>query len=338
MRVGQRLLLALLPAIFGLCAAVGLAYYGEYARQAPEWFVAVALVSSTASLVVAWFATRHVAQRIERLVALRDDREGSLARAVAALSPAGDALLSVGHDHDELDAIQRTVDALTTAYLQVRGEALTLQDMLARERDERSTLVEDAATTVLRQLEDVRLPLHILLENRFGDLNENQEEMLGAARAAAEAADHAAQRLRDVAALDLGTLPVRHDHVRLADLLATIVPGLTEQLAARGLALEVAVAPALPGLGGDRERVQDVLAAMVLEAARDLPAGKVVRVEAEASREAVQVVVRGARTAGGVASLAYARRVAAAHGGALATDGERLVLTLPRRSAWPTVA
>ena len=57
-----------------------------------------------------------------------------------------------------------------------------------------------------RQLDEIRMPLHILLENRFGDLNDNQEEMLATARTAADDAQALLERLRQVADVDRGTL------------------------------------------------------------------------------------------------------------------------------------
>ena len=58
MRVGQRLFLAVLPAIVGLLTVAGLAYFGEYAHEAPEWLVALALAASLGSAALAWRNTR----------------------------------------------------------------------------------------------------------------------------------------------------------------------------------------------------------------------------------------------------------------------------------------
>ncbi len=55
-----------------------------------------------------------------------------------------------------------------------------------------------------RRLDEVRLPLHILLSSPFGELNENQEEMIGAAQAAAEVADEALSFIGRIVDLDAG--------------------------------------------------------------------------------------------------------------------------------------
>jgi hypothetical protein len=55
----------------------------------------------------------------------------------------------------------------------------------------------------------VRLPLQILLESPFGELNENQEELLRDARAAADAIDAALRKLGHVADIDRNAFPVQ---------------------------------------------------------------------------------------------------------------------------------
>jgi hypothetical protein len=60
------------------------------------------------------------------------------------------------------------------------------------------TELDALVATAAERMREVLLPLHILLENRFGDLNENQEEMLEAARRSADAADAALRHARRV--------------------------------------------------------------------------------------------------------------------------------------------
>ncbi|MCC6316883.1 MAG: HAMP domain-containing histidine kinase [Gemmatimonadaceae bacterium] len=328
MSVGRRLTLSLMPAMIGLAITVGLAYYGEHERRPPEWFVIVALISAVASSVLAWAVTRHVARRLERLADWRRDGDGALRRAALAL---GDdvAPSRPNRSRDELETIERIVDRLVEAYERTSVDNTRLATQLEATREEWSRLVQETSGEVVQQLEQVRLPLHILLENHFGDLNENQEEMLGAARGAAEQADHAALRLRDLAAFDLGNLPLRRDAVHLADLLATIVPGLEAEAARRGIPLEVHVAPALPTLPGDRGRLHEALQALLLDTVHRAT-GRVC-VDVDRSGGSVVMTVTGATAMPGAGLGALVRRVVAAHGGSLewadAPAGLRLVLT-----------
>ena len=66
---------------------------------------------------------------------------------------------------------------------------------------------DDGLDQPVAQLDEVRLPLHILLETRFGDLNENQEELLRDARTGADAMNAALRRLAQVVDADCGALP-----------------------------------------------------------------------------------------------------------------------------------
>ena len=68
--------------------------------------------------------------------------------------------------------------------------------------------------------EESQLPLHILLESPFGELNENQEELLGAAQSAVEAADLEVRRLRKLLDLERGAVTLVIQPIGVAELLA----------------------------------------------------------------------------------------------------------------------
>lgn len=56
-------------------------------------------------------------------------------------------------------------------------------------------MLPGAVADSLSQLDQVRLPLQILLESPFGELNDDQEELLRDARAAADGIDAALRRV-----------------------------------------------------------------------------------------------------------------------------------------------
>ena len=76
-RTSQRLFLAVIPAVVGVLAVAGLAYWGQYAQRAPHIVVIIAAVAAVGSLVMAWYNTRYVAQRIAQLAAKVDAALGS---------------------------------------------------------------------------------------------------------------------------------------------------------------------------------------------------------------------------------------------------------------------
>ena len=246
MKIGQRLLLAVVPGIIGIFTVAALAYWGQYSRQAPEALVAVAAAATIISLIVAWRNTRYVAQRIERLA------EASEA--------------------DELEAIERQLRDQRAA-LAMMEKRISEHDMetIGRARVH-SALLRSVASQLRSDLDEVRLPLHILLENHFGDLNENQEEMLGAARSATERAEQSLRQTETVIGAADGSLDFRSDRVRAGDLVSGALPALRAIAERRKIALREDVAPALGALQTDRAKVQEALQALfggVLETAAE---------------------------------------------------------------------
>lgn len=335
MRVGQRLFLAVIPAILGVFTVAALAYWGQYAHTVPGWIVVIAAVAAAASLVLAWLNTRYVAQRIERLAgenpaAVR--AESALRRAAALLSGVVPGRAAAAGSRDELDTIERVVDRLSSAVSVAKAAEEAQALSFEEQRREYVQLVAEATRQAMHQLEEVRLPLHILLENRFGDLNDNQEEMLGAARAAAEAADKELVRLEEIANLDAGALSLRRDRVKLADVIAAVVPALETEGAARNVTVHADIAPALPPILGDRTRLQEAFAALLRDALRRTPDGGELRLTAERVGTEIHVVITGDRGEPTPADLALAVRLLQAHGGSReATAGQTLV-RLPTRT------
>lgn len=102
MRVSTRLYLAVVPAILGVMVMAALAYWTERGRQAPEVLVAIVILASLVSVVIAWRNASYVAQRIEQLA---QSRAGNSATSgFRAERPT-----SV----DELDQIEATVTGLS---------------------------------------------------------------------------------------------------------------------------------------------------------------------------------------------------------------------------------
>jgi len=307
MRTGQRLFLAVIPAVVGVLAVAGLAYWGDYAHQAPHIVVIIAAIAAVGSLVMAWYNTRYVTQRIAQLAAKVDSSSGL----------------------DELDAIETVVDRHTSALRDaeaLRSKAQAAADLRIREHGE---LMSQVASTVSRGIDEIRLPLHILLENRFGDLNENQEEMLEAARTATELVNTDADRLAEIGQLDRGALQLRSDRVHIADILQSVRPTVDAEGAKIGVSVEMEIAPALPPVIGDRGRLQEALALVLQDCVRRTPTEGSVRIAVEANGAGISIVIgHGAPPAMDVAS-ALAQRLLEAHGATVERTTRRTSILLP---------
>jgi two-component system sensor histidine kinase BaeS len=327
--VSQRLYLAVAPAIIGVFAVAGLAYWGEFGRRAPHVLVIVGVIASVASLIVAWRNTRYVATRVSRLAA-----------------PAQIARI------DELDTIEEEVQRLQRAVNDAEAARAQAQAVADQRVQDYAALIGDAAASVARQLDEVRIPLHILLESHFGDLNENQEEMLAAARAAADDVHTRLDRLRAVADVDRGALRLRPERIRLADIVAVLMPGLTAAGGQTGVTLASDMSPLQGAVIADRAWLSEALSLLANDAVRRTPAGGEVRigsVEPDAapsageppaerpvhpspagSGPAVRLLIsHGLLSTGRPIDNALAERLIAAQGGQVQQRPDGMLISLP---------
>ncbi len=331
MKISHRLFLAVLPAILGLFTVAGLAYWGHFYRAAPEWVVIAAAIAAVGSLVIAWQNTRFVARRIERLAG------GRGAEPVVGRSPfevvRNAAVPRAGASPDELDSIEEVVDRLSGAVSVAEAGSRQREAAAAQRVEEYALLLSEATAAMMRQLDEVRLPLHILVESPFGALNENQLEMLEAARAAAEAAEVELRRLREVAQLDQGALSLRRDRIRIAEVLQSLRPQLQADGERSGVQVTVAVLPGLPHVVGDRVRLQQALELLLRHLVRHAAPGVSIAISARSADGMLLIEVVGGPPPTLDPDIALARRVILAHGGAMEEQAGQTTVLLP---AFPT--
>jgi signal transduction histidine kinase len=320
-------MVAVLPAILGIFTVAALAYWGRLYRHAPEWVVVIAAVAAVASLVLTWRNTRYVARRIERLAGPGDAGRRATRSALAAVRDV--ARPREGAAPDEIDSIEHVVTQLSSAVTTAEAGSREREAAAGQRVQEYASLLAEATSALSRQLDEVRLPIHILLEGQFGTLNENQEEMLAAARAATEAAAIELRRLREIAELDRGALTLRREQVRVGDLLLALRPQLEADAERCGVKLFLEVTPGLPRVAGDRLRLQEALELFLRHmVGRAMPDTRVtISVVPEDGKVAVEVEGPPPPTLD--ANVALARRIIQAHGGSLDQNGERARIILP---------
>lgn len=189
-------------------------------------------------------------------------------------------------------------------------------------------LLDAIADTLSRSAGDVQLPLHILLENHFGDLNENQEEMLQAASAAADRIDLASRHLQRILDLEHGRITFQREAVRLGDLLQPVLA----IAAGRGEARDVTVAadrpPVSPFVVADRYFLGEALTALFVAVTdrADSSTELNVQVTREGSRVSIIVNYSGGPPDG--LELAMATRLIEAQKGSVEIAAGRVAITL----------
>lgn len=308
MKISQRLLLGVIPSTVGLLTVAGLAYWGQYGRAAPELVVVAAAVASIVSLIVAWRNTRYVVRRVERLAATR--------------TSTGDA--------DELDVIQQTVESLREAASAAKADAVRATEDTGRRANEYAGLIAEAVTSVSTQLAEARLSLHVLQENHFGELNDNQDEMINAARIGVEAAEVELGKLRTIAEIDRGRIEIDRGSVKPGELIRSLIPLLKSRGAKRSVRVMAEIEPGLPRVRADRAKLQDALGLILNDAVTYAIPGTSLSIHAAADKTRVTIVVNHGSPHSSTADLLLAQRLIGAQGGSVANEGEAVVVTLER--------
>lgn len=180
----------------------------------------------------------------------------------------------------------------------------------------------------VRDLDDVRLPLHILLENQFGDLNDNQLELVGAARDAAETAAARLRRARDL--LTLQAEQLRQEPIRPADVLASLVASLQARSAGRGVRVAADIAAPLPTMRGDRIRLQEALSLVGAACVAATADRGTLSISASAGDQHLVIAFDGGAIDPAEIDTTWAARVVAVHGGTFSVAGPRCEIRLPR--------
>jgi len=281
--VAWRLAAGVLPSVLGVGLLIGLFYYGQLNRAAPEMILLVAAVLTLGSIAIAWYNASYFAERLARLT--RTTRRAPV----------------VGESADEFDRIEQAVGSLDSALTASEAERARLGAIAAARLHDQATMLAGAVSDSIAQLDQVRLPLQILLESPFGELNDNQEELLRDARAAADAIDVALRLLGQVADVDRGALAVQLELVQVNDVVRSVLPLARAAAERNGARTETTLEPALPRVVGDRARLAEALSLLVSAAAgrADHERPLVVSTAREGSRALIRISPRGAQARNG---------------------------------------
>jgi len=189
-------------------------------------------------------------------------------------------------------------------------------------------LLDAVAETLTRATGEVQLPLHILLENHFGDLNENQEELLQVASAAADRIDLASRQLRRILDLEHGRITFQREAVRLVDVLRPVLAIAAARGEGRGVRVEFDPPPVSPFVVADRYFLGEALTALLAAVGDGAEGATELRVmlTSDESRVGIRVDYAGAAPTG--LEMAMAVRLVRAQQGEVVTAVGRVTVTL----------
>jgi signal transduction histidine kinase len=328
--VAWRLAAGVLPSVLAIGLVVGLFYYGVAGRAAPRDVLILATALTAASILIAWINARYFAERLARLARTTEQASG------------------VRGPTDEFDRIEKAVGNLGSALSAAEAERARTNAEAAARLHEEATMLAGVVSDTIAQLDQVRLPLQILLESPFGELNENQEELLRDARAAADSIDVALRQLGQVADVDRDAIPVQRELVQVNDVVRSVLPLARSAAERRGARTETVLEPGLPRVLGDRTRLAQAVTLFVVDAAEDTGADTPlvistarngahaiirispasVRAKARFRGTRIDMSAGGGDSAGGAgaAQLILASRLIAAQRGEVTMDESGLVL------------
>lgn len=191
-------------------------------------------------------------------------------------------------------------------------------------------LIAEVCAAAERQLQEARMSLHILLTAQFGELNDNQEEMAGAAAGALEEVGQELQRLRTIVAVDQGTLQVARESIHVGDMFRSLTPMLQTQADKVGLRLIMDVAPGLPRVRGDPSRLRDALRLTLGDDIRYSGPGSTVTVQARSTPSTVVITAQHGTQRTYSTNLMLADRLLRAMGGTLEHTEDHTTISIPR--------
>jgi signal transduction histidine kinase len=136
----------------------------------------------------------------------------------------------------------------------------------------KTDLVATVSHEIKSPLTSVRMVLHLLLEKTVGALTPKQDELLQAARNDTERLLRILNDLLDLARLEEGSDSLRKEPAAPAELLTSVMKEMAGKITARGLSVNFTIAPDLPAILVDRQRINHVFTNLLSNAIKHSPA------------------------------------------------------------------
>ena len=167
------------------------------------------------------------------------------------------------------------------------GVAVILEDvtrMLLLD-DVKSNLISTVSHELKTPLTSVRMALYLLFEKTVGVLNEKQMDLVTTAREDADRLLRTLNDLLDLAKLEQGTPQFHLVHVSPREVVESARHDTREVAHAAGVTVETEIAPDLPEVEIDRQRVAYIFTNLITNAIKYGPPGQTVQVKAEMGRD-----------------------------------------------------
>jgi len=139
--------------------------------------------------------------------------------------------------------------------------------------DVKSNLIATVSHELKTPLTSVRMALYLLFEKTVGGLNEKQMDLVTAAREDADRLLKTLNDLLDLAKLEQGPTPLELKSVSPREIVETAERTMREVAHAAAVALKITIAPSLPDVQIDPQRIAYVFTNLITNAVKFSPAG-----------------------------------------------------------------
>lgn len=193
-------------------------------------------------------------------------------------------------------------------------------------------LLDNAIAAISARLREVQLPLHILLSSPFGELNENQEELLAAASDATDAADLHLRQVAKLLDLERGVIVMMPEPISLQDLLRPALAVAIARAKQRRIDVQVHIPDSASRVVVDPVHAQEALSAILTSLVNRIPERSAVVIDAaEDESGGARIVVNheDMATAQSLEQRLATRLIEAQHGRVCDERG-RTTIELPR--------
>jgi PAS domain S-box-containing protein len=162
----------------------------------------------------------------------------------------------------------------------------------------KSEFIAAASHELRTPLTSVQMGIYLLLEGTTGPLAERQQEILEVCREDTTRLDRLMRELLDLSKLESGAVTPVLAPIRPSALISGAIEPLRLQVESRGIRLEVDAPPDLPAVAVDRSQIERVITNLVTNAMRATAAGGVITVAA--ARRGAEIAISVADTGTGI--------------------------------------
>lgn len=193
-------------------------------------------------------------------------------------------------------------------------------------------LLDNAIAAISARLREVQLPLHILLSSPFGELNENQEELLAAASDATDAVDLHLRQVAKLLDLERGVIVMMPEPISLQDLLRPALAVAIARAKQRRIDVQVHIPDSASRVVVDPVHAQEALSAILTSLVNRIPERSAVVIDSEEDESGGARIVVSHEDMATAQSLEQrlATRLIEAQHGRVCDERGRTTIELPR--------